>query len=217
MANGRPAVLGGIGLALSALVGCGGGGDDAPAPSANRPPAFTSMATATVAENSGGTVYTATASDLDGNPLTFSIAGGPDAARFNLTAGGALSFAAPPDFEDPTDADRNNSYVVQLAVSDGTATATLDLTVSVTNVGPDNFVVRRVGAGFSQPLYLAPVPGDANRVFVVEKGGRIRLLTPATGAIAATCRARSPPTASAASWASPPRPTSRRAALSTST
>ncbi len=173
--------------ALLLLAACGGGGGGAPAPApVNRPPAFTSAATASAAENSTGAIYAATASDPDGNALTYTIAGGVDSARFSISAAGALSFVTAPDFESPADADSNNVYQVQLAASDGTASATLDLVVTVTNVGPDGFAVRRVGTGFSQPLYIAPVPGDAARMFVVEKGGRIRFLTPATGTIGAT-------------------------------
>lgn len=174
--------------ALAVLAACGGGGSDATPtpPAANRPPVFTSAATATATENASGSFYAAAASDPDGNSLTYSIAGGTDAARFAITSAGALSFVASPDFESPADADRNNSYLVQLAVSDGSASATLDLAVTVTNAGPDGFVVRRVASGFNQPLYIAPVPGDAARMFVVEKGGRIRLLTTAAGAIGAT-------------------------------
>ena len=172
-------------MLLAACGGGDGGGTLAPAP-ANRPPAFTSAATASVAENTSATIYTATASDPDGNVLTYTIAGGADSARFSLTAAGALRFVAAPDFESPADADGDNVYLLQLAASDGTASATLDLVVTVTNAGPDAFIVRRVAAGFSQPLYIAPVPGDAARMFVVEKGGRIRFLTLATGAIGAT-------------------------------
>lgn len=179
----------GAALSLLLIAACGGGGGDGgtPAPTpANRPPVFTSAAAATIAENGTGTVYAATASDPDGNSLTYTIAGGADSARFAITAGGALSFVAAPDFESPADADGNNVYLVQIAASDGGASATLELAVTVTNVGPDAFTVRRVATGFSQPLYIAPVPGDAARMFVVEKGGRIRFLTPATGAIGAT-------------------------------
>ena len=57
----------------------GGGGGGAPPPAGNSPPAFTSAATVNAAENSAGTIYQATATDPDGNPLTFGLAGGPDA------------------------------------------------------------------------------------------------------------------------------------------
>ena len=177
------------GLPVLLLAACGGGGGGGggglPAPG-NRPPAITSPATATVPENSAGTIYQATATDPDGNALTFSLSGGADRAAFAITAGGALSFAQNPDFEVPTDADQNNVYLVQIAVSDGQTSATLDLTVTVTNAGPDAFRVARVGTGFNQPLYLTGVPDGSGRVFVVEKDGRIRILNPATGAIAAT-------------------------------
>ena len=94
---------------------------------ARRPP--------TRAENSAGTIYTATATDPDGNPLTFSLSGGADRAAFAITAGRRALLRPPPDFEAPTDADGNNVYLVQLAVSDGTTSATLDLAVTVTNAG----------------------------------------------------------------------------------
>ena len=69
---------------LLALGGCGGGGGTpapTPAPSptpppANRAPVFTSATAISIPENIAGTVYTATATDADGNALTFSLAGG---------------------------------------------------------------------------------------------------------------------------------------------
>lgn len=179
-------------LLASALasVGACSGGASTPTPTppppgpGNRAPVFTSAAAATIAENSGGTVYMATATDADGNALTFSLAGGADQNRFAITAAGALSFATPPDFEHPNDADGNNVYLVRIAVSDGATSTTLDLAVTIANVGPDAFRVTRVGTGFAQPLFVAPVPDNSGRVFVVERGGRIRILTPATGAVA---------------------------------
>ncbi|HEV2815909.1 MAG TPA: PQQ-dependent sugar dehydrogenase [Allosphingosinicella sp.] len=177
-------------LVLAALLaGCGGGdggGGMNPPPAGNNPPAITSPATAAVAENSAGAFYTATATDPDGNPLAFSLSGGADRAAFAITAAGALSFVQPPDFEAPADADSNNVYLVQIAVSDGFTSAVLDLAVTVTNAGPDSFRVTRVGTGFAQPLYLTAVPDGSGRVFVVQQFGLIRILNPATGAVAAT-------------------------------
>ena len=119
-----------------ALAGCGGGGGGAPPPPpANSAPAFTSAATANVPENSGGTIYTATASDADGDALTFSLSGGADQARFRITAAGALAFEAPPDFESPADANRDNAYLVQISVSDGTNTGCLSSSARSTPLG----------------------------------------------------------------------------------
>ncbi len=179
------------GLFALALTSCGGGGnggggDGNPPPAANRPPAFTSPATANVPENSTGTVYTAAASDPDGNALTFSLSGGADRARFSITSAGALSFVDPPDFEAPDDADGNNVYLVQISVSDGTTSVTLDLAVTVTNVGPDGFRVTRVGTGFSGPIDIAALPDGSGRMLVVERAGRIRILNPTSGAILPT-------------------------------
>lgn len=188
----------GVGLAVSlalAVSGCGGGGSSSgggnggggtPPPASNRAPVFTSPGTAAVAENAAGVFYTAMATDADGNALTFSLSGGTDRNRFQITSAGGLSFASPPDFESPGDGNRDNVYQVDLAVSDGMASATLSLSVTVTDVGETAFRVRRVAAGLNQPAFLAPVPDGSGRVFVVELGGRILLLSPSAGTIAPT-------------------------------
>ncbi len=172
-----------FGVLVTGCGGGGGGGGNQPGPP-NQAPSITSPATANAPENSAGTIYTATATDPDGNALTFSLSGGADQAAFAISAAGALSFARVPDFEAPTDADRNNVYLVQISVSDGTTSAVLNLAVTVTNVGPDGFRVARVGTGFAQPLYLTAVPDGSGRVFVVEKDGLIRILNPAAGTVA---------------------------------
>jgi glucose/arabinose dehydrogenase len=176
-----------------ALAGCGGGGGgggggDPPAPPpANRPPVFTNAGPVNFAEDATGAVFTATASDPDNNPLTFALSGGADQGRFQITTAGALTFREQPDFENPADADGNNAYLVQIQVSDGATSAVLDLVVNVTNAGPDNFRVRRIASGFTEPVFLTSAASDVSgRVFVVERAGRIRVLDPATGAISPT-------------------------------
>ncbi len=169
---------------FSFLSACGGG-DPAPGGGGvtNRAPSFTSASAQSVTENSTGTAYTATANDPDGDALVFSISGGADAALFSITNGGALSFLSAPDFDAPLDAGGNNVYNVTLQVSDGSATASLNLALTVTNV-PDNFAVRRVTASSAAPLALVGrATGD---VLVAERNGVIRILDPATGDFNAT-------------------------------
>ncbi|MET0372306.1 MAG: PQQ-dependent sugar dehydrogenase [Sphingobium sp.] len=171
-----------LSLACLPLAGCGG---DSSSPPVNRPPVFSSAATVSVPENTTGPAYSAAATDPDGQGLTFAIAGGADAARFTMTPAGVLSFVARPDFEAPADADGDNAYLVTLNASDGAASATLNLTVTVTNATAGDFRVRRITTALSQPLFLTALPDDSGRVLVVQKGGMIRLVTPSTGAIAA--------------------------------
>lgn len=173
-------------LVVIALAACGGGGGGAAPPRVNIAPVFTSASATSVPEGTIGVFYTATASDADGDALTFSLAGGVDQALLRITAGGGLSFALPPDFEAPADANGDNVYLVVIAVSDGIATATLSLAVTVTDVASVAYRVRRVASGLASPVFLAPVPDGSGRVFVLELPGRVRLMTPATGAVAAT-------------------------------
>lgn len=174
----RMRVLGALTPLLLASCGGGGGGGSGTPPAANAPPSFTSSQTASVAENTTA-AYQATASDPNGNALTFAIDGGADAARFAITAAGALRFNEAPDYDLPGDADGDNVYAVQLRVSDGQASATQAVNITVTN-SREGIAVARVGTGFSQPLYVAPIPGSSS-VYVVEKGGDVYRFDPANG------------------------------------
>ncbi len=83
------------------------------------------------------TVTTVAAMDVDaGTTLTYSIAGGPDAARFSIDgATGALRFSAAPNFDRPSDVGRNSVYDVTVQVSDGQGgTTTQSISVRVTDV-----------------------------------------------------------------------------------
>ena len=93
-------------------------------------------ATADVAVLEGTTaVTTVVAVDNIGTPFLYSIAGGADAARFQINAStGALAFLAAPDFEAPTDADHNNSYVVQVRALDLSIADLQTITVTVTDL-----------------------------------------------------------------------------------
>ena len=92
-------------------------------------------------------MQTYTASDPESDSLTWSLAG-DDAGDFTISAAGALTFNAAPDFEIPADGDPENGdnpdniYKVTVQVSDGkdaagaadaAADATLAVTVTVTD------------------------------------------------------------------------------------
>ena len=73
------------------------------------------------------------ASDVDaGTNLTWTL-GGNDAGGFTIV-GGELKFKNEPNFENPADQDNNNIYDVNVNVSDGSLSATQDVTITVTNV-----------------------------------------------------------------------------------
>lgn len=165
-------------LLLASCGGGGGSGGGGGPPTVNSPPSFTSAQTASIAENITA-AYQATASDPDGNPLTFTIDSGADAALFSITSAGALRFNAAPDYDLPGDANGDNVYAVVLRVSDGTASATQPVNITVTN-SREGIAVVRVGTGFNQPLYVSAIPGSSS-VHVVEKGGAVFRFDPATG------------------------------------
>lgn len=172
--------------ALSLLAACGGGGDSGGGAAVIVPsgaPAFTSAASASVAENTTAPAYTASATVPQGQTVSYSLAGGADAARVQMTAAGVVTFTAPPNFELPADANRDNNYDIIIRATAGSLTTDLAVRLTVTNVAGRLSTVR-VGSGFTQPLFLTAVPDQSGRVYVVQKGGQVRILNPATGAIA---------------------------------
>ena len=126
----------------------------------NEAPVITSngggaTASTSIAENTTA-VTTVTATDQDvGAIVTFSIAGGADAAKFAINpATGALSFAAAPNFEAPTDAGANNVYDVIVRASDGSLVDTQAIAVAVTNVN-EAPVITSNGAGATAAASVA--------------------------------------------------------------
>ena len=77
-----------------------------------------------------GTSDTYTASDPEGATISWTLEG-TDASDFSISGSGALSFNSTPDFESPADADSDNEYHVTIKASDGSNSATLDVTVTV--------------------------------------------------------------------------------------
>ena len=106
---------------------------------ANEAPTITSAATASTVENvtPATTVYSVTATDPDaGASFTYSLTG-TDAALFNISAAGAVTFKAPPNFEAPADNGGNNVYDIVVHVNDGTIDVTKAVAITVTDALDD--------------------------------------------------------------------------------
>lgn len=165
---------GGGGSGSGGSGGGGGGGGSAT-------PVISSAASATAAENATGTVYTVAATDADSSTLTYGLGAGGDAADFAINATtGAVSFARAPNFEWPADANRDNVYDLTVTASDGTHTASRAITITVENRA-GRVSTRRIGQGFSAPVFVLGRGDGSDRVLVVEKGGLIKVHDPVTG------------------------------------
>jgi VCBS repeat-containing protein len=99
----------------------------------NEAPIITSPNSFSAAENNT-VIAGLTATDPEGAGLTWSIIGGADRTKFNLTSNGILTFISSPDYENPTDANTDNIYELQVQVSDGTLTTNQNISVTVTDI-----------------------------------------------------------------------------------
>ncbi len=103
----------------------------------------------TYVENDTITVAVYSATDPDGDGITWGIEG-IDEARFQITATGELSFDLPPDYEKPRDANNDNMYEVTVTASDGDLTAKLDIEVTVSNVNEAASIAGPVSVTYSE-------------------------------------------------------------------
>jgi hypothetical protein len=109
-------------------------------------PKIISPATVSFQENACNILYDTQTSDpnnSEGAGLTYTLAGGADAARFAINAqNGILSWTTgfSPDFENPADADMNNQYIVKIRVTNAANLSdTLTLTVTITDQPTEPF------------------------------------------------------------------------------
>lgn len=123
-------------LAVSPILfACSGGSDKKPPSTVTALPQLTSDTHVAVEENQRGEFFTLSATDPDGDTLSFAIAG-PDATYFAVDPDtGALRFRQPPNFEIPSDGNGDNLYQFTAIVEDDRGGRdSQPLTVEVTNV-----------------------------------------------------------------------------------
>lgn len=124
----------------------------------NLAPSITSPSTSQIPENttlnSPAYVIEANAPNGAGQNFTYSITGGDDAQLFNVDSStGVVTFKYSPNFESPYDKNGDNKYEINVGVSDGSATATKSVSISVTDVtdGTDTYLW---GQGPNQVMML---------------------------------------------------------------
>ena len=139
----------------------------------NRGPVVTSSGAVSVTEGVTA-VTTLTATDADGDAVTFAVSGGADRALFAIDAD-ALSFIAAPDFETPTDEGGNNVYYVEVTATAGTQLVSQSLTVTVTDVSD---VVPECVKNANSPHGFRDVPESS---FAKSDIGCIKFLKVTTG------------------------------------
>lgn len=129
-----------------------------------------SSAALNVAENTTA-VTTVVATDVDeDSTLTYSISGGADREFFTINASsGVLRFINAPDFENRQDSGTNNTYVVQVTVSDGDLTDMQTITVTVTNVAENAAPqITSNGGGASAMIELAEDETEVTTVVATD-------------------------------------------------
>ena len=101
----------------------------------NEVPLFGAIAGAiSVNENINTALTTITASDEDGDTLSYSLVG-DDSSLLSIDSSGNVSFISPPDFETPSDTNEDNIYSFAVVANDGSLSATSpNVLVTVSNL-----------------------------------------------------------------------------------
>ena len=136
-------------------------------PVPNRPPSITGPSSVSYAEGRTTSVGSYSASDPDGDSITWSLPNTTfetDRGDFSISSSGVLSFASPPDYENPDDSNSDNVYKITIRASDGSLTASRNVTVTVMNRSPaftagPTSVSYAEGSTATAGTYVASDPG----------------------------------------------------------
>lgn len=125
-----------LSLVTLLFIGCGGGNSSQSTP-ANSDPQINTPAVKQLTE---GSTEVLTVQATDNGTVTYAIAGGADAALFQIDPQtGVLRFKTAPDYENPADSDGNNRYEVTVQATDDEGhTATQTITVTIDNDTADD-------------------------------------------------------------------------------
>jgi hypothetical protein len=134
-----------ISFSLILISACGGGGGSEGAGDSsgggygntNTAPTVTNTTLNISVQENKTTAFTVTATDSNGDSLTYSISG-DDSSLMSISSAGVVTFKIAPDFEVPADANADNVYIIVAAVSDGSLSDSKTFQVTVTNDTSDD-------------------------------------------------------------------------------
>ena len=109
-------------------------------------------------------ITTLSATDGDGDDLTWEITGGDDQGLFDLTEDGALSFTTLQSFDSPGDSDGDGTYHVHVRVTDGFNPVDHRLTIELEAAPPPRSLSARVADDGVVLTWLPPLEADADSV-----------------------------------------------------
>jgi serine protease len=173
------------------VVSCGGGGGGSSGgtptpPASNAAPTLSAVGNQVLFE-SLTEVVSVSATDTNGDALTFSLEG-EDASAFSISSSNIIKFNEPPNFESPKDSDSNNVYELSIKVSDGELSDSESISISVKDALEGRVVDGPVagsevslmldGSKISMPVltdddgfWIIPEDVDLNGAFIQAVGG----------------------------------------------
>ena len=146
-------------------------------------------------ENPARTVAGYSASDPEGETISWESVSGDDGSLFTITTGGEVTFKMEPDFENPSDADGDNVYDVVVRASDGDVRGALDISIEVEDVNETPTITGDESADYEEnsPSLVVPasfsamdpegrdlgwsVRGDDQNLFAISSSGVLSFKT----------------------------------------
>ena len=110
-------------------------------------PEFTSP-TAFQIQSGETAVVTLEATDADAGDtetIVFALSGGADQTQFSLTSAGVLSFTSAADFAEPTDADADNIYAIEITLTSGSRPHVTEVALEIEVINIDRQSRQRIG------------------------------------------------------------------------
>ena len=119
-------------------------------------------------------VTTVTAVENDGDEITYSVSGGADSGLFAIDGdSGVLTFVTEPDYENPSDGNGDNIYVVAVTAADKDGSDSQTINVTVGNADDAPIITSNGGGDTASVIVLENQTAVTTVTASVQGGGSI--------------------------------------------